>query len=117
MSYHPAVEQAARAAARDLVPEYGEQVEAQVEAALHSTGEDNAPDQYFDPVAVGGLIVAIATLAWTIYNDMRSRGEKPTREGVARITRDHRRKKVSLTAGDLKIIETVTTEVIEYGAG
>jgi hypothetical protein len=48
---------------------------------------------------------------------MKTRGEEPTQEGVARTTRDHRRMEVSLTTGDLKIIETVTTEIVEYGGG
>lgn len=115
MGHDPVVEQAARAAARRLAPDYGPQAQAQVEAALYGAEEQKVPDQYFDPVAIGGLIVAIADLAWTVYSDLKSRGEKPTQDGVARKVRTERHREAGLSDGDLKIIETVTTEVIEYG--
>lgn len=115
MSYDPVMAEAARAAARQLASQYGPRVEAEVEAALHSGAKDEPPSQFFDPVAVGGLIVAIATLAWTIYNDIKSRGEKPTQDGVARRVRNERRREVNLSDAEVKIIDTVSTEVVEYG--
>ena len=35
------------------------------------------PGQYLDPVSLGSRIVAIATLAWTIYSDQRKTPEPP----------------------------------------
>jgi len=54
---------AARAAAAHLAAEYGPDLAADVEAALHSPGTTQRPSQYFDPVSLGSLIVTIATLA------------------------------------------------------
>lgn len=70
--YGPVAE-AARAAARQLVPQYGDRVEAEVEAAIYGIDAAKPPSQFFDPVAIGGLIVAVATLAWQVYNDIKSR--------------------------------------------
>jgi hypothetical protein len=106
---------AARAAAKRLAPDYGPQVEAQVEAALYDAGEARPPSQYFDPVAVGGLIVAVAALAWQVYNDLRNRGETPAQETVARKTRVEYRKETDLTPGAEKVIEIVTREITVYG--
>ena len=62
----------ARAAARRLTPEYGSGLVLEVEAALHARQEQ--PAEYFlDPVSLGSLIVSVATLAWTIYADLRRR--------------------------------------------
>ena len=36
-------------------------------------------EQYFDPISLGGLIVSVATLAWTMHNDLR----KPTAKSQA----------------------------------
>jgi hypothetical protein len=39
-------------------------------------------------VALGGLVVSAATLAWTVYNDIRSRGAAtPDIEAIARRVR------------------------------
>jgi hypothetical protein len=66
----------ARAAAQRLAPEHGERLAAEVEAALYARNSTRGAEQYvIDPVALGTLIVAIATLAWTIYSDLRK--EKP----------------------------------------
>jgi hypothetical protein len=67
---------AARAAARNLITEYGPALEADVEAVMHAADEQR-PGQYIDPVSVASLIVAIATLAWTIYNDHREHTPEP----------------------------------------
>jgi hypothetical protein len=68
---------AARAAAHRLAAEHGPGLAADVEAALHTRDADQRPGQYLDPVSLGTLIVAIATLAWTIYTDKRK--QHPTR--------------------------------------
>lgn len=67
---------AARSAARALIADYGPGLEVDVEAALHASAAQQ-PTQYLDPVSVSSLIVAIATLAWTIYNDQRKHTPNP----------------------------------------
>jgi hypothetical protein len=46
---------------------------AEVEAALATRQTPAVPPQYADAVALASLIVAIATLAWTVYTDLRKR--------------------------------------------
>ena len=58
----------ARAVAKRLADEYGPELPAEVESALYrpsaGMGLDEEQRQYVDPVALGGLIVSVATLAW-----------------------------------------------------
>lgn len=56
-----------------------------MEAAFHDP--DRRPDQYFDPISPGGLILSIAGLDWTIYTDLKTRTAKPAPEVVARTIR------------------------------
>ena len=72
------VADAARSAAAILAPDLGPSLPAEVEAALAARDTSQRPDRYLDPVSLASLIVAIATLAWTIYNDQRNR-HPPTR--------------------------------------
>lgn len=65
------VERIARAAATRLTAKHGPSLRVEVEAALHARDSTREPDRYLDPVALGGLIVSIATLAWTIYTDLK----------------------------------------------
>ena len=39
-----------------------------------------ARQPYMDPVALASLIVGVASLAWTVYTDLRKRTVKPTAE-------------------------------------
>ena len=71
------VARAARAAAKELAPEYGPRLEAEVEAAIYSAGEEQPPSQFTDWNAVAQTIVQVATLAWTIYQAHKKPGEKP----------------------------------------
>ena len=68
---------AARAAAAILAPDLGPNLPAEVEAALAARDTQQRPDRYLDPVSLASLIVAIATLAWTIYNDQRTHTPDP----------------------------------------
>jgi hypothetical protein len=68
---------AARSAAVILAPDLGPNLPAEVEAALAARGTQQRRDRYMDPVSLASLIVSIATLAWTIYNDQRSHTPDP----------------------------------------
>ena len=68
---------AARSAAAILAPDLGPNLPAEVEAALAARDAQQRPDRYLDPVSLASLIVAIATLAWTIYNDQRNHTPDP----------------------------------------
>jgi hypothetical protein len=108
----PAAE-AARAAAAILAGELGGNLPAEVEVALAGRGGEQRAERYFDPVSLAGLIVAIATLAWTIYNDQRKRIPGPPASAVAREVRiTLRERDVELPAGTERITEVVATEII-----
>lgn len=115
MSYEAVVAEAARAAAQQLIPQYGPRVTAEVEAALYAPGEPGPPQQYFDPVAIGALILAVAQFAYQVYSDRKKKGEKPTRDTVARAVRVEWRKETDLSAGAEKVIEIVSAEIVQRG--
>jgi hypothetical protein len=83
-----AIERGSRAAAQRLTTPARASLPADVEVALATHNSARGPDQYTDPAALGGLIVSIATLAWTVYNDIRSRSAaSPTTDAVSRHVR------------------------------
>jgi hypothetical protein len=111
----------ARAAAVILAPDLGPRLPVEVEAALAARDSQQRPGQFFDPVSLGSLIVAIATLAWTIYNDRhkdtsedkRKEIPAPPPADVARQVRVTLREQDRiLPDGIERITEIVTTEVI-----
>lgn len=79
---------------------------------LRSDGSP-ARDRYADPVSIGALVVSIATLAWTIYTDLRKRTPAPAPEVVARTVRVELRDSGGLdpTARD-RVIEVVVGETV-----
>jgi hypothetical protein len=87
MSMTDPISAAARATAERLAVEYGPGLSADVEAALPAQRTAQRPDRYIDPVSVGSLIVAIATLAWTVYSDLRKQTPQPSPEVIARQVR------------------------------
>lgn len=107
---------AARAAAGHLATQHGPVLAAEVEAALHARGTGHRPDQYFDPVSLGSLIVSIASLTWTIYTGLKNKTPNPAPEVLARAVRVELR-----TRGDNaqasqeqdKVTEIVVTEIIQ----
>ena len=105
------VRTAARAAADLLAEEYGVGLVADVETALSPTGTDQWHAQYLDPVAVGNLIVAAATLAWTIYS--RQRDNTPEPKILARQVRAEIREQSIISEQETdRITEIVVTEII-----
>jgi hypothetical protein len=81
------IAQGSRAAAQRLSTPAHASLAEDVEFALATQDTAGGPDQYTDPAALGGLIVSVATLAWTVYNDIRSRGAAPTADTVTRRVR------------------------------
>ncbi len=116
--------QAARAAAAILAPDLSRNLPVEVEAALAARGGDQRPDRYVDVVSLGTLIVSVATLAWTIYNDQRNRmkeqltepnhaAQEPEAESIARQVRiTLREQDTALPPGTERITEVVATEII-----
>jgi hypothetical protein len=81
------VEAGARAAARRLTTPHTPTLTTDVEAALHTGETASRPDQYLDLISLGALIVSIATLAWTIYNDLKKDGNTPHQNVITRRVR------------------------------
>jgi hypothetical protein len=105
----------ARAAAQRLEAEAPPGLAIQVEAALAARESPSAPSQYVDPVSLAILIVSIASLAWTVYGDLRKRTAKPAAEVVARTVRVTLRDRGEDAAPD-HIIDVVVTEAIRVAA-
>ncbi|ANZ36015.1 hypothetical protein BBK82_07980 [Lentzea guizhouensis] len=82
------ISRSARAAARRLAETHGAALEPQVEAALYARARDQRPTQYLDPVALGSLIVSVATLAWTVITDWPPTRPRPTREDIKPTVKD-----------------------------
>jgi len=103
---------AARSAAAILARDFGPNLPAQVEAALAARGTQQRPARYLDPVSLASLIVAIATLAWTIYNDQRKHTPGPPSDAIARQIRiTLREQDTPMPAGTDHITEVVVTEI------
>lgn len=113
MSHIDPIEHSARAAAHRLAAQYGPGLPAEVEAALHTRGTDQRPERYVDPVAVASLIVSVATLAWTVYNDLRTKTPQPSPDVVARTVRVRLNDTAGLdTAQRDRIIDVVVEETV-----
>ncbi|HEU0089725.1 MAG TPA: hypothetical protein VFQ77_19100 [Pseudonocardiaceae bacterium] len=81
------IERSARAAAQRLTAQYGPGLPVDVGAALHTRGAVQRPERYVDPVSLASLIVSVAALAWTVYNDLRAQTAEPSPAVVARTIR------------------------------
>jgi hypothetical protein len=105
---------AARAAATILAPDLGPSLPAEVEAALAARDSQQRPGRYLDPVSLASLIVSIATLAWTIYNDQRHRTPDPPPSSIASQVRTtlSDQDAIPLPPGTERITEVVAIEII-----
>lgn len=107
---------AARTAATILAPDLDFGLPAAVEAALATRGAKR-PDVYLDPISLASLIVSIASLAWTIYNDHYNSNDRRDHvsdqpEAIARQVRiTLRDQDIELSPRTERIIEIVTTEI------
>lgn len=106
----------ARAAAQQLEAENGPGLVTEVEAVLATRESPSAPPQYVDPVGLASLIVAIAGLGWTVYNDLRKRTAKPSAEVVTRTVRVTWREQGRADAPD-HVVEVIVTEAIRAATG
>ncbi len=108
------VSESARAAARRLAAELEPRIVADVEAALHRRELAQRPEQYLDPISLGGLIVSVATLAWTVYTDLEQRTPKPAAEVLARtVLVQLRSTDATPPAQRDRIIEVVVSETLQ----
>lgn len=108
----------ARAAAARLEPELGAQLGQDVEAAIHAQ-EGSAPERYvLDPVSLAGLIVSVASFAWTVYRDLKKETPEPSRDVVARTVRVRLEDPGSHSAAERdRVIEVVVDETIKQAEG
>ena len=81
--------------------------------AVPSRRDVRPPGQFVDPVALGSLIVSIASLAWQVYCDRKKEGSRTTRYTLAKIVRVRWRESSELTGAEDKIIEVVAAEIIK----
>ncbi|HZM77625.1 MAG TPA: hypothetical protein VFC19_18050 [Candidatus Limnocylindrales bacterium] len=92
----------------ELGDSFGAELAEEVETELEH--EAGVPRAYADPVSVAGLIVAIASLAWNIYVELRR--SRPELAGAVRErwAQDHA---VDATAS--AIIDVVAEETVKRG--
>jgi hypothetical protein len=105
---------AARAAARALASELGGQLPGDVEALLHA-GDDAPADRYVvDPISLAGLIVSVASFAWTVYRDLKTKTDAPARDAIERRVRVEVRESEldAAPAQRDRIIDVVVTEIM-----
>jgi hypothetical protein len=105
------VEAIALGTARRLAGEYGPRLETDVEAALYARGRRGV--ETYDPVAIAGLVVAIASLAWQIYSDLRRDKPDAAPEVVRRTLRHELRRQADITSEGIRISEVIVDEIVE----
>ncbi|GAA0459023.1 hypothetical protein Aca07nite_59400 [Actinoplanes capillaceus] len=95
---------------RDIARAAGKRLDAAADVELALLPRDD-PAQYADPIAIGGLIVSAAGLAWTIAVDLRSRRPRPPAVEIHRTIVIRLQESV---AGDdpTPVIEAVAEETI-----
>jgi hypothetical protein len=75
------------------------------------------PRQYLDPISLAGLVVGVASLAWTIYSDLKLKAERPRPEVVARTIRvrlqDSNVPTAASSAERDRIIEVIVEETVK----
>jgi hypothetical protein len=108
------IEHCARAAARRLATEFGLDLRPDVEAALYARNSSRRPERYYDPISLGALIVSIASLAWTVFIDLKKNTSQPSPDVVARTVRVQLRNtdQFDSTQRD-RVIEIVVHETAE----
>lgn len=112
-----------RAAARDLAPDLDPALPQYVETVLARRGEMRSSEAFMEPatgIALASLIVSVATLAWTVWRDLRQDArERKVELGRGEHTQEVIRRRVRLrlkVQGDPeamdKVISTVTAAML-----
>ncbi len=105
----------ALASAERLAAEHGPGLPADVEAALYAQEPESNSGQYLDPLSLGSLIISVATLAWTVYADLRKTTPEPSPDEMTRTIRIglSDRSDIDLSKGARnRMIEIVVSETI-----
>jgi hypothetical protein len=112
------IDAGARRAAERLAVEFDPRLAMAVEAELRSGHLSRPPNQYLDPISLGGLIVSVASLTWAVYRDLKKQAPAPSPEAVARRVRVEAKIPGDLTPaqGD-HIIDVVVEETIRAATG
>src|SRR5260370_1382314 len=107
----------ARAAAAILAPDLCPSLPTEVEAALAARNAAQRTERYLDPVSLASLIVSIASLAWTIYNDRRRHSpDPPSPESISRQIRTPLREQDPVLPPDAgRITEIIAPEITRHG--
>jgi len=112
---------AARAVAARLAPDYDYDLVAATENALSKRQPSQRPQQYIDAVSAGSLIVAVATLAWTVYADQRKKNPDASDDTLESTIRVECRKvrrwstRPGETSTETEITEYIATEITRAG--
>jgi hypothetical protein len=94
-----------------LTSEFGPSTEIEVAAALNARRRrDNT--RYYDPVAIGSLIVSIAAFAWQVYTDHRNRESNSPREASEQVLRTEIRREFEITPAIVRITEVVIEQTL-----
>jgi len=108
------IEHCARAVAQRMAADYGSGLPADVETALHTRGSTPRPEQYLDPISLAGLIVSVATLAWTVYTDLRKKTPEPSPDVLTRTIRVQMRNSTELDPAQRdRIIDIIVEETVQ----
>ena len=102
----------ARAAAQRLAPQHGPRLLTAVETALQTRDTPTPPDTYLDPVALGSLIVSAATLAWTVYTNLRTKTPNPSPDVITRTVQLQLRETHTLDAQHEQAITITVQETL-----
>lgn len=116
-------EDIARRAAGRLAPEIDPALPAVVEGQLRGGGGGGGagpPLRFLEPattIALAGLLVSLASLAWTIYRDLKKDAAAPSPEVLARRLRlDAELPEAVTTERRARLIAVIVEEVVA-GAG
>jgi hypothetical protein len=82
----------ARRAAQRLAGNIDPQLPAQVEQELAQDPLEQSPER-LDPISLGGLIVSLVALGWTIYRDVKNDREAAQKAAMVQRIADQLRKK------------------------
>jgi hypothetical protein len=108
------VDKGARKAAEVLSGQFDPTLVMDVERELRSREGSHPPDQYIDPASLASLIVSVATLAWTVFQDLKKKTPSPAPTVIARAVRVQVRASSELAPSQRdRIIDVVVEETVK----